>query len=35
MLGHSRVATTLKFYGKYIQDDSKRHALFLNDERTV
>jgi len=34
MLGHSEVATTYKFYAKYIQSSDKKHAGFLDDERT-
>jgi integrase len=34
MLGHSELATTLRFYAKYIPDDSKKRAIFLDDERT-
>jgi len=34
MLGHSEVATTYKFYAKYIQPKNKKHATFLDDERT-
>ena len=34
MLGHSEVATTYKFYAKYIQSSDKKHASFLDDERT-
>jgi hypothetical protein len=34
MLGHSEVATTYKFYAKYIKSSDKKHASFLNDERT-
>jgi len=34
MLGHSEIATTLKFYAKYIPDNTKRHAKFLDNERT-
>ena len=34
MLGHSELATTLKFYAKYIPDDTKKRATFLDDERT-
>lgn len=35
MLGHSEIATTLKFYSGYIQQKDKRHAEFLYDSRTV
>jgi len=34
MLGHSEVATTYKFYAKYIKSKNKKHADFLNVERT-
>ena len=34
MLGHSEVATTYKFYAKYIKSKDKKHAAFLDDERT-
>lgn len=34
MLGHSEVATTYKFYAKYIKPKNKKHADFLNHERT-
>ncbi|RLA80271.1 MAG: hypothetical protein DRG78_11325 [Epsilonproteobacteria bacterium] len=34
MLGHSEVATTYKFYAKYIKPKDKKHAAFLDDERT-
>ena len=34
MLGHSEVATTYKFYAKYIKSKDKKHATFLDDERT-
>ena len=34
MLGHSELATTLKFYTKYIPDDKKKRATFLDDECT-
>lgn len=34
MLGHSEVATTYKFYAKYIKSKDKKHAEFLSDERT-
>ncbi len=34
MLGHSEVATTYKFYAKYIQSTDKKHAAFLDNERT-
>jgi len=32
MLGHSELATTLKFYAKYIPDDSRKRASFLDDD---
>ena len=35
MLGHSEIATTLKFYSGYIQQKDKRHAEFLYDSRTI
>ncbi len=34
MLGHSELATTLKFYAKFIPDDNKKRAVFLDKERT-
>lgn len=34
MLGHSEVATTYKYYAQYIQLSDKKHASFLDDERT-
>jgi len=34
MLGHSEVATTYKFYARYIQSSDKKHAGFLDDECT-
>ncbi|MBT5934992.1 MAG: hypothetical protein HOG88_06575 [Sulfurimonas sp.] len=34
MLGHSELATTLKFYAKFIPDENKKRAVFLDDERT-
>ena len=34
MLGHSEIATTLKFYAKYVKQKHKKHASFLYDERT-
>ena len=34
MLGHSELATTLKFYAKYIPDDRRKRAAFLDDEST-
>ena len=34
MLGHSEVATTYKFYAKYIQSTDKKQATFLDNERT-
>jgi len=34
MLGHSELATTLKFYAKCIPDENKKRAVFLGDERT-
>jgi integrase len=34
MLGHSEVATTYKFYAKYIKSKDKKHAAFLDNERT-
>jgi hypothetical protein len=34
MLGHSELATTLKHYAKFIPDDKKKRAAFLDDERT-
>jgi len=34
MLGHSEVATTYKFYAQYIQSTNKKHAAFLDKERT-
>ena len=34
MLGHSEVATTYKFYAKYIRSKDKKHANFLESERT-
>ncbi|MDQ7043504.1 MAG: hypothetical protein Q9M34_08275 [Sulfurimonas sp.] len=32
MLGHSELATTLKFYAKHIPDDNRKRAAFLDDE---
>ncbi len=34
MLGHSEVATTYKFYAKYMKSKDKKHAAFLDDKRT-
>ncbi len=34
MLGHSEIATTLKFYADYIPEKDMQHAIFLMDERT-
>jgi len=34
MLGHSEVATTYKFYAKYIKSKDKKHASFLDDTST-
>lgn len=34
MLGHSEIATTLKYYAKYVKQKDERHASFLYDERT-
>lgn len=34
MLGHSEIATTLKYYSKYIQPKDKVHASFLYNSRT-
>ncbi len=35
MLGHSEIATTLKFYSKYIQQKDKTHASFLYKSSTI
>jgi len=34
ILGHSEIATRLKFYAKYIKQEDKKHVLFLYDECT-
>ena len=34
MLGHSDVSTTLKCYAKYIPDEKKERAAFLENKRT-
>lgn len=34
MLGHSELSTTLKHYAKFIPDENKKRATFLDDERT-
>ncbi len=33
MLGHSEIATTLKYYAKYVKQKNEKHASFLYDER--
>ncbi len=34
MLGHSEIATTLRYYAKYVKQKDEKHASFLYDERT-